>query len=587
VAAAPVSGRRHAAGPETGHTLAQAQQLKDDPAPPAALRLWPLRARRTAERPTRVKHKLAITMGLVAALVVSTLAGVTITARPALAANGPAWPIDTWGTPRSGDNVILRWDEQLLSTIRAYPKETGPTITARALGVLHTATYDAWAAYDPVAKGTRLDGPAQQVAGRINEANKNAAISYAAVRVLNDLFPVASVCASPPNPPTPFCPTASYKTPNTLLGELGYSVNTVLADPTDTDAEPAQVGNLAAQAVLDFRHTDGSNQLNGYADTTGYTPVNSWDTVRDPWHWQPLCVPLVPYGTPCTSPSAVQNPLTPQWENVTPFGPLDPTTHMPAELQLPGPPKLADGSYDPTDIDTALRDTSSLTDAQKAKAEYWADGPKSEFPPGHMALFAQALSRMRQDTLDQDVKLFFALGNALLDASISAWACKYDLKNDFVRPITGIRERYKNQQVTSWLGPGKGYGHVLGQNWQPYQALNVVTPPFPEYVSGHSTFSAAGRTVLLAFFGTDNLNAKVTIKAGSSKIEPGITPARDVVLSWKTLTASADEAGWSRRWGGIHFKTGDEHGRGMGKVVGYNAWIRAQTYFNGTATPSA
>jgi hypothetical protein len=534
-----------------------------------------------------VKHKLATTMGLVAALLVSTLAAVTTTAGPALAANGPAWPIDTWGTPRTGDNVILKWDEQLLSTIRAYPKQTGPTITARALAVLHTATYDAWAAYDPTAKGTRLDGPAQQVASRINEDNKKAAISYAAVGVLNDLFPVASVCASPPNPPTPFCPTASYKTPNTLLGELGYSVNTTLADPGDTDAEPAEVGNLAAQAVLDFRHTDGANQLGGYADTTGYTPVNSWQTVSDPWHWQPLCVPLVPYGTPCTSPSAVQNPLTPQWENVTPFGPLDPTTHMPAELQLPGPPKLADGSYDPTDIDTALRDTSSLTDAQKAKAEYWADGPQSEFPPGHMALFAQALSRMRNNSLDQDVKLFFALGNALLDASISAWACKYDPKNDFARPITGIRERYKNQQVTSWLGPGKGYGHVLGQNWQPYQALNVVTPPFPEYVSGHSTFSAAGRTVLLAFFGTDNLNAKVTIKAGSSKIEPGITPARDVVLSWKTLTASADEAGWSRRWGGIHFKTGDEHGRGLGKVVGYNAWTRAQGYFNGTATPTA
>jgi hypothetical protein len=532
-----------------------------------------------------VKHKLATTLGLAAALLVSTLTAVTTTAGPALAANGPAWPIDTWGTPRAGDNVILKWDEQLLSTIRAYPKETGPTITARALGVLHTATYDAWAAYNPLAVGTRLDGPAQQDTN--TEANKHEAISYAAYRVLTDLFPPSRFPSV----------VGGYQTPDVLLTSLGYNPsNTTLAGTTDTAAPPAGVGNLAAKAVLDVRHADGSNQLGNdpsgtpgvpYSDTTGYEPVNSWQTVRDPWRWQPLCVPLVAYGTPCTSPSAVQTPLTPQWENVTPFGPLDPTTHMPAELQLPGPPKLADGSYDPTDIDTALRDTSSLTDAQKAKAEYWADGPHSEFPPGHMALFAQALSRMRNNSLDQDAKLFFALGNALLDASISAWACKYDAKNDFVRPITGIRERYKNQQVTSWLGPGKGYGHVLGLNWQPYQALNVVTPPFPEYVSGHSTFSAAGRTVLLAFFGTDNFNAKVTIKAGSSKIEPGSTPARDVVLSWKTLTASADEAGWSRRWGGIHFKTGDEHGRGMGKVVGYNAWTRAQSYFDGTAAPSA
>jgi hypothetical protein len=287
---------------------------------------------------------------------------------------------------------------------------------------------------------------------------------------------------------------------------------------------------------------------------------------------------------PCTSPSAVQKPLTPQWEYVTPFGPLDPTTHMPAEFQLPGPPKLADGSYDPSDIDQALRDTSSLTDAQKVKAEYWADGPRSEFPPGHMAVFAQALSRMRKDTLDQDAKLFFALGSALMDASIAAWACKYDPKNDFVRPITAIRERYKNQQVTSWLGPGKGFGHVLGQNWQPYQALDVVTPPFPEYVSGHSTFSGAGRTILGAFFGTDNFNAKVTIKAGSSRIEPSTTPGRDVVLSWKTLGDASDEAGMSRRYGGIHFQTGDQHGRGLGKVLAYDDWVKAQTYFDGTAT---
>ena len=91
--------------------------------------------------------------------------------------------------------------------------------------------------------------------------------------------------------------------------------------------------------------------------------------------------------------------------------------------------------YSPADIDLALSDTSNLSDAAKVKAEYWADGPKSEFPPGHMAVFAQALSRMRGDTLDQDAKLFFALGNALLDASISSWAAKYEY--DFARPATG------------------------------------------------------------------------------------------------------------------------------------------------------
>jgi hypothetical protein len=529
---------------------------------PSGVGFVAVEVRRTAERLKRVKHKLATTLLVTAALVVATLSAVTTTARPALAANGPAWPIDTWGIPKPSDNVILKWDEQLLSTIRRNPKTTGPTVSARAIGILHTATYDAWAAYDPDAVGTRLLGSLRRTdPAERTLANKNKAISYAAYRVLTDLFRDAT--------------NGSFY--NNQMSDLGYT------DLNDSST-PAVIGNTAAQAVLDFRHNDGSNQLGGYADTTNYQPVNSWETVSDPWRWQPLCVPLVPYGTPCTAPSAVQKPLTPQWGTISSFA-LNPTTHMPSQLgQLPGPPKLADGSYDPRDIDTALRDTSNLTDAQKVRAEYWADGPQSEFPPGHMASFAQALSRMRQNTLDQDVKLFFALGNALMDASISAWACKYLPRDNFVRPTTAIRERYKDKQVTSWLGPSKGFGHVLGQNWQPYQALNVVTPPFPEYVSGHSTFSAAGRTVLGIFFGTDNFNAKVTIKAGSSKIEPGKTPAKDVVLSWKTLTASADDAGMSRRYGGIHFLTGDEHGRGLGKVVGNDAWTKAQIYFNGSAT---
>jgi hypothetical protein len=520
---------------------------------------------------------MAAVMGLVATAL--TVGGVTA-APSATAATGAPWAIDTWGTPRATDSVVIKWNDQLLDTIRANPAATGPTVAARALGVLNTSMYDAWAAYDPVADPTQPTGFVRQPVEARTKANKETAISFAAYWTLADLFPYRE---------------ATYRS------ALGH-------DPADTSA-PAQVGKAAADANIAFRHGDGSNPT---VDATGtvrypcapagsscyYAPTRTWNAPTDPWHWQPLCVltpagvkdgkPTAPVDGNCIAPNyGVQQPLTPQWSNVTPFGPLNPQTHLPPEfndsLYTFKPPTLADGSYDPADIDQALRDTSSLTDAQKVKAEYWADGPGSVFPPGHMVLFAQALSRMRQNTLDQDVKLFFALGNAVMDASISAWGVKY--KEDFWRPITAIRYRYKDKQVNSWLGPGKGYGRVLGQNWQPYQALNVVTPPFPEYVSGHSTFSAAGRTVLLAFFGTDNFNAKVTIQAGSSKIEQGV-PAKDVVLSWNTLTAAADEAGMSRRYGGIHFTSGDEHGRGLGKVIGYNDWTKAQTYFDGTANPA-
>ena len=510
-----------------------------------------------------MKHKLAATLVVVMALIAAT-AAVTGIAPAAKAANGPAWSIDTYGTPRLSDNVVLKWNEQLLNTIRRNPKTTGPTVAARAIGILNTAIYDAWAPYDQKAVGTRLLGAYRQLSAQDTDANKNEAMSYAAYRVLNDLF----------KDPT------SVGAYNQQMSDMGY-------DPLDTSTDtttPQGIGNVTAQAEINFRQTDGSNQLGGYADTTAYQPVNSWQTVNDPWKWQPLCVPLVPYGTPCTSPSAVQKPYTPQWGSVIPFG-LDPSTHMPYELPtMPGLRKNADGSYSTTDIDQALRDTSNLTDAQKVTAEYWADGPGTAFPPGHMVIFGEALSRMRSDTLDQDVKLFFALGNSVMDAGIAAWKQKY-LYNT-VRPITAIRERYKNQLINSWLGPGKGYGQVLGQNWIPYQATNVVTPAFPEYVSGHSTFTAAGRTVLALFYGTDNFNAKVTIPAGSSSFESG-TPRKPVVLSWKTLTDAADQAGMSRRWGGIHFQSGDMDGRALGKVVGYDDWNKAQTFINGTATAPA
>jgi hypothetical protein len=543
----------------------------------------------------RVK-KLATTVLVVAALVMATLATVTTTTtRPAMAANGPGtnWAIDGYAPNEQTDNIILKWDERLLETIRSgvLPRFTGPTVTARALGILHTATYDAWAAYDSEAVDTRLRlkndpslrRPAAEGTGEAGLANKSKAISFAAYTVLVDLFPGRQSAF------------ADYM--KSLYGDNFAS---------DTTA-PATVGVTAAQAVLAHRHTDNSNQQLStdpagnpvviYPNNTSYSSLNTWNKTPFPWRWQPLCVltaqgilngaPHIPASnadSACGPPNyATQSPLTPQWGRIKSFA-LNENTHYPPQFQLPGPPKLSNGTCcDPSDVDKALSQTSNLTDTQKAKAEYWSDGPGSEFPPGHLAVFAQALSRMRNNSLDQDVKLFFALGNALMDSSISSWHAKYQY--DFVRPTTAIRVRYKDKLVASWLGPGNGYGKVLGQNWRPYQQPTVLTPAFPEYVSGHSTFSGAGGVVIALAFGNNGaFNAKVTIPAGSSKIEPNITPANTVVLSWKTLDTASDEAGWSRRWGGIHFETGDLHGRGLGKTIGYNVWKKAQDYFSGDAT---
>jgi hypothetical protein len=509
----------------------------------------------------QVKYRLSLLLFLILAVVFATVgpaagqtAGPVPLPPPAPDDKTDPPPLFTFDQypPSANDNLVLQWDEELLQAVRALPP--GPTIVARAINVVHTAIFDAWAAYDVKAVGTRLGGTLRRPPREFTLANKNKAISYAAYTALVDLFPARKF---------DFDEQMAY---------LGYAV-----DGSDTST-PATVGTTAAKAVLDYRHADGSNQLGGYADTTGYQPVNSWNQLVDPDRWQPLCVPLPPPdATDCL---AQQVATTPQWKNVKSFALSSPVQYMP-----PGPDKLADGSFDPKDIDAELALTSNLTDKQKVTAEFWADGPRSEFPPGHWALIAQVLSRIRHNSLDYDVQMFFALGNALLDASIEAWATKF--KWDYVRPITAIRNRYKGQMVTSWLGPYQGYAQVPGETWLPYQSPKVVTPPFPEYPSGHSTFSSAAATVLSLFTGSDTFNAYVTIKAGTSLFEPQNadhpvgTPATDVVLSWPTLTAAAKDAGLSRRLGGIHFKDADEDGYAIGRSVGANVLVKTFQYING------
>jgi hypothetical protein len=552
------------------------------------------------ERLAHVTRKLATTLVLVAALVMSTFSVFSST-RPAQAAsNSPnaLWPIDGLAPNPDTDNAILTWDEELLQAIRLHPGTTGPTITARALAVLHTATYDAWAPYDDKAVPTLVNGNPARVTVTDpvqREADKKEAVSYAAFRVLQNLFPQGSryPFIEQPNPANG--KMADFKG---QMAAYGYA-----NDGTTPPRTPAQIGDRAAAAVIADRANDGANQGGNYADTTGYQPTRAWNEPTDPWRWQPLCTLTAagvqhnaPYPpAPGTCPSgdyAIQSPYTPQWKNVRPFA-----LNAPNQFKPPGPPKLANGQYDPADIKTALADTSNLNDTKKMMAEYWADGPQSEFPPGHWADIAQALSRRRGHSIDTDAKMFFVLGHAVLDASISSWSAKYQRDDpttatveptwDFWRPVMAIRKYYDGQMINSWKGPGKGYGLVPAKDWLPYQALNVITPPFPEYTSGHSTFSGAARVAILAFTGSDYFAAKVTIPKGSSLIEPNITPAKDVVLSWRDMLDASEQAGMSRRYGGIHFYSGDKHGRANGASVGYWVWDKAKTYINGTATPVA
>jgi len=175
------------------------------------------------------------------------------------------------------------------------------------------------------------------------------------------------------------------------------------------------------------------------------------------------------------------------------------------------------------------------------------------------------------------VKMFFALTNAMFDASIATWDAKRAY--DSVRPITAIHFLFSGKNIRAWAGPGEGTKEIDGAEWMPYQQAGSVTPPFPEYVSGHSAFSATAAEVLKLFTGSDEFGMKATVEAGSSTIEPGMVPSRDIRLSWPTFTVAAEEAGISRRYGGIHFELADNAGRLIGREVGRQAFYKAQSFY--------
>jgi hypothetical protein len=451
----------------------------------------------------------------------------------------------------SDRTVVVEWNNALLQAVR--DTSFAPVLAARALAITHTCMFDAWAAYDAKAVGTRLGGSLRRPVKERTAANKAKAVSFAAYRALTDLFPAQQAGVF-----------------DALMARLGY-------DPLDTSVDvttPSGIGNVACQAVLAMRHDDGSNQLgdrNGgapYSDYTDYTPVNTPTELIDPNRWQPL---LNPDGV------TAQKFLTPHWRLVTPFALSAPDQFAP-ELD---PAALHPGATYTEQVDEIVSFSANLTDRQKMIASYWADGPRTETPPGHWNLFAQYVSRRDRHSLDKDVRMFFALGNALLDASIAVWDCKVAF--DYVRPITAVRFLYADQTIQAWGGPGKGTVSMLGENFRPY----IGTPPFAEFTSGHSAFSAAAAQILRLFTGSDVLLAAVTFPPGSSPIEPGIVPATRVTLAWLKFSDAADQAGLSRRYGGIHFREGDLDSRLLGRQIGQLVWTKALRYFNGTIVASA
>jgi hypothetical protein len=471
------------------------------------------------------------------------------------------------GVAQSRDSVVLLWNEAFLQGVRE--SKLGPPMVARALAIAHTCIYDAWAAYDHKAVGTRLGGTLRQAPPERTLANRKQAISFAAYRAAVDLFPGSTTTVFDP-----------------LMRSLGFDGADLSTDRTT----PTGVGNLTALAVLDFRHGDGANQLGDilggrpgvpYADYTGFAPVNDPMDIRVPFDpttvhdanlWQPLR--YVDGGGNVVTPGFVGA----QWQHVTTFA-ITPGS----QRSTSGPAWFGSAAYIAQARDL-LDISAGLTDEQKMIAEYWADGPRSELPPGHWDLFAKFVSRrdhhgVQSHGIEQDVKLFFALTNAIADAGCCAWDNKRAFNS--VRPITAIRTLFQGQSVRAWAGPYQGTNMIDGATWFPYQPTSFPTPPFPEYSSGHSNFSAAGAEILKLFTGSDRFGGSTLLPAGSSRIEPGAVPSNDIALSWATFSDAANQAGISRRYGGIHFEQGDLDARATGRIAARIVWEKARQYWEG------
>ena len=377
------------------------------------------------------------------------------------------------------------------------------------------------------------------------------AISHAAYSAIIDLFPTDTSAA------------------NGMMASLGLDASDTSSDTTAATG----IGNVACQAVLNFRHHDGSNQLgdvNGgapYSDYTGYQPVNTPDAINDPNRWQPLRVPNGNGGF------VTQAFVTPQWSLVTPFDP---------DLQIPATngPDLSPSEEYAAGVDHILQYSANLNDKTKTIAEYWADGPRSELPPGHWSLFAKFVSERDHHSIDQDVKLFFAQSNAILDASIVAWSLKRQY--DSIRPVSAVHFLKSGVLVLAWGGPYQGATVDRRRNLATLSGRHLSLPPHSQNTFPVTASSARPEPKYFRHFtGSNRFGASFTQPAGASRVEPGAVPATDVTLTWRTFTEAANQAGLSRRYGGIHFIPGDLDSRALGHELGAREWTVAMAYWRG------
>jgi hypothetical protein len=444
--------------------------------------------------------------------------------------------------------IIPRARVAIFTTVS--PGGNDASLVLRITTLTANAWFDAIAPYHPTAVGVYSRLGRRPASESATNRHKNIAILYAAYQILNSLLPQH---------------TSDWRDMLTAVG----------LDPDDTQQNTTTaigLGNLAGRAVVAARERDGMNQLGDedgqtyhrqpYADYLGYQPVNTAYTLHDPSRWQPA---LVTKGNGIFQ---VQHFVTPQWRVTRPYSYRTPEAfHAPVPEHSNHRHRRAYQQQ----ADEVLAASAALTDRQKMTAEFFDNKNRSL---GASAFFA---SQSQGLTLEQFVQYELVTNLAAFDGGIAAWNEKY--RYDAVRPLSAIRYLYGDRPIVAWGGPGQGTVNDLPASvWRSY--LN--TADHPEYPSGSACFCAAHAQASRRFLGSDVLGWSVPIAAGSSRVEPGITPASDIVLGpWETWTAFAHECGLSRLWGGVHFMAAITAGYDLCHPIGDLAYEFVQAHIDG------
>ena len=446
--------------------------------------------------------------------------------------------------PSGTENIAYKWGQMaLLATAKDTERfKPRPTITSRYLALIFVSMFDAWSKYDEKATPVYLQNVKKRPSSEQTLKNKEIAISYAALRTMNEYY---------------FSDRELFEN---FMMELGLDPHDESLDPNT----PIGIGNLAAKAVIEARKGDGSNQYgeeegsNGqsYFNYIGYEPINSADETIDPNRWQPK------YFSDGKGGAFAPECLTPYWDKVTPISLLS------ADQFRPGPPPMIGSEQLEKEVKEVIELQANLTDYQKALVEFMRDGPQSVQQAGHWLKFAQDVSKRDKHTLDEDVKMYFYNQVVAMDAFIASWDSK--MYYDYARPYALVHQYYDDQKIKAWGGAGKGIIEMDGGQWRPYSPDTFLCPPFPSYVSGHSTISGGCAEALKLWTGSDDFGSTAELIAGAMTEPENLGDT--IILEFPTFTETAEMAGISRVLGGYHIQSDNIAGLKLGRDVAKEAW---------------